>query len=120
MPSSYVLVPKVIRPRSEHGSDWGSKRFVIVRMGPKELQWRYACKEWMNLLEGYKPAPAWLMLVDYGKKPPAQSHSWNVIYDGGGRLSLLLIRQHREVINEFFGCDVASRASTRQTLEVKP
>lgn len=112
----HYLKKRAERPRLEGGCDHGAKRAVLVRKGSLELQWRFACKSWASLLDGYQPEPAALELVDTSK----EAHHSRYLYNDGGRLSKALIMQFQKEIDKFFGEETAEFVHPRMTLLLGP
>lgn len=109
------VVQRIILPRRDGGSDWGTERFLLARRGKIELFWWKAHKAWQDRLIGYQPEPASLSL----QLPQAGVNFTYCITSTlheGGRLSRKLLLQYADKINEAFGVKIADKLDPQKTL----
>lgn len=110
-----VHVDRIILGRYERGVDHESRRAVLARDAQgHELLWQFAGKGWVNLLHGYQPFPARLVLRDTTNQPLGWAAE-RALHEGG-RLSRRLLATHEKAIDEFFGIAVVARLLPGKTL----
>lgn len=127
------VVPRILRPRYEGGTDYSSQRVVLVRVQDaagvivRELRWQFAGHCWVSMMEPNASFPASLELVTFspprGASRTPEEHE--ITLHEGGRLSrkLLLADGRARQFSKEFGGAATQRLTTldlfRETLVVR-
>lgn len=91
-----------VLPQCEKGIDWSAERLVVARTedGSKTMWWKKSGSYWVGILCPRGISAVKLMLCDI-TDPRVRT------IQVGGRLSRKSFQKNADVINDFFGCEIA-------------
>ena len=114
MMGTFTQEPQHVIKRKCYGCDWNSEQQVLLIAGsahalltPSNMQqppavglfWWLSRKQWEGRVEGYRHAPAELVLR---VRVEGARSTTSVVLHTGGRLSYALVMQHRERVANVF------------------